>query len=78
MKKPDEVVSPLPCELQEIARRDSVGVQTPVSFNSPAEIGTAPRPQAVSFRKPPRDPDHYCWPGLGDLPGFGAGAGLAK
>ena len=48
----------VPQEGPELGRRDSIGVQTPVGFDPPAEIRTAPRPEAISFRRPPQETDH--------------------
>ena len=52
----NELASLLPGDSKKVRRADPVGVQTPVCFDSPAKIRTAPRTQAVSFRKPPEDP----------------------
>ena len=49
----------LPNEPKEHSWCDLVGVPTPVSFNSPAEIGAAPWPQAVAFARPPEEDKHY-------------------
>src|ERR1700733_11846928 len=58
MKKSDQLAPLAPRESKKIACADAVGVQAPVRFDSPAQIRTAPRTQAVSFRKPPDDPKH--------------------
>src|ERR1700733_4436540 len=58
MKKTDQLAPLAPRESKKIACADAVGVQAPVRFDSPAQIRTLPRTQAVSFRKPPDDPKH--------------------
>src|ERR1035437_514316 len=74
-KKP---VTLAPGDSKEIARGDPIGVDAQVRLDSPAEVRAAPRTQAVSFRKPPRDPQHYFSPGPDCLPDLAGTAGLAK
>src|SRR6516162_4078863 len=58
-EKPEKVAAIFPRKTEKHLGRDFLRVPAPICFDSPPQVRTSPRPQAVAFARPPQEYEHY-------------------